>query len=60
VLLLQILLGLRPDREKQTLVTTAPELPSWARRLRMNGIRAFDRSWDVRLEDGRVGIEEIQ
>ena len=30
VLLLQVLLGLRPDRDKQILVTTAPELPSWA------------------------------
>jgi glycogen debranching enzyme len=59
VLLLQVLLGLRPDRDKQVLVTTAPELPSWARRLRLTGIRAFDRSWDVKLEEGRVGIEEI-
>lgn len=59
VLLLQILLGLRPDREKQILVTTAPELPSWARRLRLTGIRAFGRTWDVRLEDGRVAVEEI-
>ena len=41
-------------------VTTAPELPSWARRLRLTGIRAFDRTWDVRLEDGRVGVEEIR
>jgi glycogen debranching enzyme len=60
VLLLQVLLGLRPDRERQVLTTTAPELPSWARRLRLTGIRAFDRLWDVRLEEGRVGIEEVQ
>jgi glycogen debranching enzyme len=60
VLLLQVLLGLRPDREKQILVTTAPELPSWARRLRLTGIRAFDRTWDVRLEEGTVGVEEIR
>ena len=58
--LLQVLLGLRPDREKQILVTTAPELPSWARRLRLTGIRAFDRTWDVRLEEGTVGVEEIR
>jgi glycogen debranching enzyme len=60
VLLLQILLGLRPDRDRQILMSTAPELPSWARRLRLTGIRAFDRTWDVRLEDGRVGVEENQ
>jgi glycogen debranching enzyme len=59
VLLLQVLLGLAPNRERQLLQTTAPELPSWARRLRLSGIRAFDRQWDVRLEDGRVGIEEL-
>jgi len=60
VLLLQILLGLRPDRDKQILVTNAPELPSWARRLRLTGFRAFDRTWDIRLEEGCVGIEEIR
>jgi glycogen debranching enzyme len=60
VLLLQVLLGLAPNRERQLLQTTAPELPSWARRLRLTGIRAFDRQWDVRLEDGRVDIEELQ
>jgi len=60
VLLLQVLLGLFPNRDRQVLVTSAPELPSWARRLRLTGIRAFDRQWDVRLEDGRVGLEEIQ
>ena len=60
VLLLQVLLGLAPNRERQLLETTAPELPSWARRLRLSGIRAFDRQWDVRLEDGRVDIEELQ
>ena len=35
-------------------------LPSWARRLRLTGIRAFDRTWDVRLEEGTVGVEEIR
>jgi glycogen debranching enzyme len=59
VLLLQVLLGLRPDRERQALVTVAPpELPSWAGSLRLSGVRVFDRSWDVRLEDGRVRVEE--
>jgi glycogen debranching enzyme len=59
VLLLQVLLGLKPDRRRQTLETTAPlDLPSWAGSLRLTGVRVFDRSWDVRLEDGRVRVEE--
>jgi glycogen debranching enzyme len=59
VLLLQVLLGLQPDRRRQTLETLAPlELPSWAGSLRLAGVRVFDRSWDVHLEDGRVRVEE--
>jgi glycogen debranching enzyme len=58
VLLLQVLLGLQPDRRRQTLETLAPvEVPSWAGRLRLAGIRAFDRAWDTYLEDGRVRVE---
>jgi glycogen debranching enzyme len=59
VLLLQVLLGLQPDRRRQTLETLAPlELPSWAGSLRLTGVRVFDRSWNVHLEDGRVRVEE--
>jgi glycogen debranching enzyme len=60
VLLLQVLLGLEPDRRRHQLVTRAPEeLPSWAgRSLRLTGIRAFDRQWDVRVEHGRVTVDE--
>ena len=60
VLLLQVLLGLEPDRRRHQLGTTAPEeIPSWAgRSLRLSGIRAFDRQWDVRVERGRVTVEE--
>jgi glycogen debranching enzyme len=60
VLLLQVLLGLQPDRRRGQLITRAPEeLPSWAgRSLRLTGIRAFDRAWDVRVEHGRVTVEE--
>jgi glycogen debranching enzyme len=58
VLLLQVLLGLQPDRRRQTLETLAPvEVPSWAGTLRLSGIRAFDRAWDTYLEDGRVHVE---
>jgi glycogen debranching enzyme len=59
VLLLQALLGLQPDRRRQALVSVAPEeLPSWAGRLHLSRVRAFGRAWDVRLEDGKVRVEE--
>jgi glycogen debranching enzyme len=60
VLLLQVLLGLEPDRRRHELVTRAPEeLPSWAgRSVRLTGIRAFERQWDVRVEHGRVTVDE--
>ena len=58
VLLLQVLLGLQPDRRAQPLETLAPlELPSWAGSIRLSGIRAFGRRWDVRVEDGSVRVE---
>ena len=57
VLLLQLLLGLEPDRRRHVLVSRAPEeLPSWAGSLRLGGVRAFGTSWDVRLDGGRVTI----
>ncbi len=61
VLLLQVLLGLEPDRRRHLLETHAPEeLPSWAGRwLRLSGIRAFGRQWDVRVDRGRVTVEEV-
>jgi glycogen debranching enzyme len=61
VLLLQVLLGLEPDRRRHQLETNAPEeLPSWAgRSLRLSGIRAFGRQWDVRVDRGRVTVEEV-
>ncbi|MBD0349352.1 MAG: glycogen debranching protein, partial [Thermoleophilia bacterium] len=59
VLLLQVLLGLEPDRERHTLESVAPaEMPSWAGTLQLNGVRAFDRHWRVRLDGGRVTVEE--
>jgi glycogen debranching enzyme len=59
VLLLQVLLGLQPDRRRQTLETLAPlELPSWVGSLRLSGVRVFGRSWDVYVESGRVRVAE--
>jgi glycogen debranching enzyme len=58
VLLLQVLLGLRPDRRRHRLETVAPhELPHWAGTIRLSGVRAFESTWDVRLDDGRVRVE---
>jgi len=59
VLLLQIMLGLQPDRRQFQLRSILPlELPAWAGTLRLTGIRAFDRVWDVRIEDAMVHVEE--
>jgi glycogen debranching enzyme len=58
VLLLQHLLGLRPNRDALRLETAAPELPAWVGSLHLTGIRAFERSWDVHVEKGSVRVEE--
>jgi glycogen debranching enzyme len=60
VLLLQVLLGLRPDRKHRRLESSVVdgELPAWAGSLRLAGVRAFDRSWNVHVEDGRIRVEE--
>jgi glycogen debranching enzyme len=59
VLLLQLLLGLHPDRRRQKLESVAPlELPAWVGDVRLTGIHAFDRVWDVRVEDGDVSVTE--
>jgi glycogen debranching enzyme len=58
VLLLQILLGLRPDLRNHQLRSVLPlELPSWAGSLRLAGLRAFDRTWEVRLEEGMIRVD---
>ncbi len=58
ILLLQVLLGLQPSRQRHTLETVAPvELPSWVGSLRLSGVTCFDRRWTVRVEDGHVKVE---
>jgi hypothetical protein len=34
-----------------------PELPTWAGSLRLSGVRAFDRTWDVQLEESKVRVD---
>jgi glycogen debranching enzyme len=59
VLLLQLLLGVQPDHRRQALATIAPpELPSWIGSLRLSGVRAFNRTWTITLEDGAVTVGE--
>ena len=61
VLLLQLLLGLRPDPAQKTLVSYAPEeLPAWLGSLTLSGVPAFERSWDVRLENGHIYVQESE
>ena len=59
VLLLQLLLGIRPDRKRHVIESVAPrELPGWAGSVYLTGLRAFGRAWDVRLESGEVTVAE--
>jgi glycogen debranching enzyme len=61
VLLLQILLGMEPDRRQFQLHSILPlELPTWAGSFRLTGIRAFDKVWDVRVEDAMVHVVESE
>jgi glycogen debranching enzyme len=53
VLALQLLLGLRPDRETRSLVSDAPDgFPDWADGVEVDGIPAFGRSWHARVSTG--------
>jgi glycogen debranching enzyme len=56
ILLLQILLGLEPDRQRELLRSSAEEVPSWVGSLRLAPVQAFHTGWDVRLIDGSVSV----
>ncbi len=59
ILLVRVLLGLEPDRERQRIVSTVTdELPSWLDGLRIEGVRAYGRTWTVAVERGHVTIAE--
>jgi glycogen debranching enzyme len=56
VLLLRLLLGLEPDPESRELRSdTVP--PDWAEDLELDGLRAFGRTWNVRVADGKVLVQ---
>jgi glycogen debranching enzyme len=59
VLLIQLLLGIQPDRRRHVLETVAPlDLPAWTGSIQLSGVRAFDRTWEIRLENSDVRISE--
>jgi glycogen debranching enzyme len=59
VLLLQLLLGLEPERARHRVITKAPEgIPNWAGTLKLSGLRAFGLTWEARLDDGTVTVDE--
>jgi len=59
ILLVRVLLGIEPDRARQRLVSTVTdELPSWLDGIRIEGVRAYSRTWTVAVERGRVTIAE--
>jgi glycogen debranching enzyme len=58
ILLVQLLLGLRPDRASQTLVADADDLPGWSEGLRLDGVQAFGRWWSIQVADGSAFVEE--
>jgi glycogen debranching enzyme len=59
VLLVRLLLGIEPDRHRHRLVSTVEdELPSWLDAFRVEGIRAFGKTWTAKVERGHVSIAE--
>jgi glycogen debranching enzyme len=56
ILLLQVLLGLEPDRGRETLRSTASEIPAWAGSLRFGPVQAFGSSWSAKVDDGAVSV----
>jgi glycogen debranching enzyme len=57
LLLLQVVLGLTPDRATRSLRSDAEEVPEWLDGLAIDGVHAFGRRWDVRAEGGIVEVE---
>ena len=57
VLLLQVVLGLVPDRAGRALRSEAQGLPEWLEGTSLTGIHAFGRRWTARVERGEVELE---
>jgi glycogen debranching enzyme len=57
VLLLRVLLGLEPDAAARALGTVAPGAPEWLGEVRLAGVPAFGKAWDVTAGAGCVRVE---
>jgi glycogen debranching enzyme len=56
VLLLRLILGLEPDAGTQELCGSNNGAPEWAEGLELDGVRAFGKAWNVRVDGGRVTV----
>ena len=59
VLLLQVVLGLVPDRAERVLRTEAADAPEWLEGLSLEGVHAFGLRWRIRVEQGTVHVEPV-
>jgi glycogen debranching enzyme len=59
VLLLQVVLGLVPDRAGRVLRSEVQGLPEWLEGTSLTGIHAFGRRWTARVERGEVELEAL-
>ncbi|HEY2182574.1 MAG TPA: hypothetical protein VGH18_00235, partial [Gaiellaceae bacterium] len=57
VLLLQVVLGLVPDRAERVLRSEAERVPDRLEGLSLEGLHAFGRRWTARVEGGAVRVE---
>jgi glycogen debranching enzyme len=57
ILLLQVVLGLEPDRNARVLRSDAQEVPDRLEGLSLDGVHAFGRRWNVQVERGSVIVE---
>ncbi len=57
LLLIRAQLGLEPDPDARTLRVTEDQLPAWTEGLSLNGVRAFGRTWRVRVKQRAAIVE---
>jgi glycogen debranching enzyme len=60
VLLLQVVLGLVPDRSRRVLRSDAEVVPSWLEGLSLDGVHAFGQRWTVCVRQGVVDVAREQ
>jgi glycogen debranching enzyme len=56
ILLLRLLLGLEPDPAAGRIIAAEEGLPGWVGSLRLAGVSAFGRSWDVEAAPGNIRV----